>query len=82
MGYYYQQTFPHLPPALLPPRNSLLKNQEKERLKKAAEANLQDQIIHLQDLIQKIEAAPITGINYMLDQEAAVIITQETASNM
>ncbi|PWN64302.1 hypothetical protein C1638_010350 [Chryseobacterium oncorhynchi] len=60
----------------------MLKNQEKERLKKVAEANLQDPAIHLQDLIQKAKVAVIMGINYMLDQEAAVIITQETASNM
>lgn len=60
----------------------MLKNQEKVKLKKAAEANLQDPAIRLQDLIQKAKAAVIMEINYMLDQEAAAIITQEAASNM
>ncbi len=87
MDYYYLLTFRPLHPALLPQKNYLPKNQEKEKQKqKAAEkAGQQDQIILLQDLILRLPEAKdvlTMEISYMLAQEVAVIIIQETVSSM
>lgn len=84
MDFYYLQTFPHPPPALLQLK-SFLRSQEKERLKPAEKANHPAQTILLQDLtllLPEARDAHTTETSCMLAQEVAATITQGALNNM
>lgn len=84
MAYYYLQASWHLPTILLQQQN-LLKTLEKEKQSQAKKANRKDQVTLHQNLIlqvQEVKDVLTTEINYMLAQEEAVIIIQETVSSM